>query len=71
MTESELSQEQIAVMMGMAYFTDDINSNVRDLLKRKETFAKLPGEHIRYLMEMYESINKSLHCLRDMLADCY
>ena len=66
-----LSQEQIAVIMGMAYFADGINGHVRGFLRQEETFAALSREHIRYIMEMLSSTMQSLGCLRDMLVDCY
>ena len=66
-----LSQEQIAVIMGMAYFADGINGHVRDFLQQEETVSTLSREHIRYIMEMIASTKQSLDCLRDMLVDCY
>ena len=65
------SQEQTAVIMGMAYLADGFNSHVRDFLQQEETFSTFSREDIRYIMRMVDSIDQSLRYLRNMLVNCY
>ena len=66
-----LSQEQVAVIMGMAYLADGVNGHVRELLEQVDTFSTFSREHIRYIMKMLASMEQSLHRLGEMLVDCY
>lgn len=66
-----LSQEQIAVIMGMAYLADGVNGHVREFLQQEDTFSTFSREHIRYIMKMLASMEQSLHRLGKMLVDCY
>lgn len=68
---SDISQEQIPIIMGMAIFTDGITESVKGFLKREETFSTLSREDIKYLMEMLGEIHKSLNLLRNMMVNCY
>ena len=66
-----LSQEQVAVIMGMAYLADGVNGHVREFLEQEDTFSTFSREHIRYIMKMIASMEQSLHRLGKMLVDCY
>jgi len=68
---ANLSPEQSAAIMGMAYLADEVNGHVRDFQRQEETFSTLSRENIRYIMEMLSSMQQSLGHLRDMLVDCY
>ena len=65
------SQEQIAVIMGMAYLADGVNGHVREFLEQEDTFSTFSREHIRHIMKMIASMEQSLHRLGKMLVDCY
>ena len=66
-----LSQEQIAVIMGMAYLTDEFNSHIKEIVEQEQIFSTFSRENIRYLMKMHDSMRQSLDYLRDLLVDCY
>ena len=66
-----LSQEQVAVIMGMAYLADGVNGHVREFLEQEDTFSTFSREHIRHIMKMLASMEQSLHRLGKMLVDCY
>ena len=66
-----LSQEQIAVIMGMAYLADGVNGHVREFLEQEDTFSTLSRDYIRHIMKMLGSMEQSLHRLGKMLVDCY
>ncbi len=68
---ANLSPEQSAAIMGMAYLADEVNGHVRDFLRQEETFSTLSRENIQYVMEMLSTMHESLDYLRDMLVDCY
>ena len=67
----DLSQEQIVVIMGMAYLADGVNGHVREFLEQVDTFSTFSREHIRHIMKMLASMEQSLHHLGKMLVDCY
>lgn len=69
--DDNTTQEQIPIIMGMAYFTDGITDAVRNFLHQEETFSTLSRENIRYLMRIIAEINTSFNYLRNMLVDCY
>ena len=66
-----LSQEQVAVIMGMAYLADGVNGPVREFLQKEDTFSTLSRDYIRHIMKMLSSMEQSLHRLGKMLVDCY
>jgi len=68
---ANLTPEQTAAIMDMAYLADEVNGHVRDFLRQEETFSALSRENIQYVMEMLSSMRESLNYLRDMLVDCY
>lgn len=70
MTE-EFPKEQIAAMMGMAYFADDTIAHTNDFLKQADTFAQMSRENLRDVLKMLDAINSSIQALSDVVADCY
>lgn len=68
---SDLPQEQIAAIMGLAYFTDGVTGHVRDFLQQEETFSQMTKETVMYAMEMIGEAQTAIHRLGDMLVACY
>lgn len=67
----EFPKEQIAAMMGMAYFADDTIAHTNDFLKQADTFAQMSRENLRDVLKMLDAINSSIQALSDVVADCY
>lgn len=68
---ADIPSEQAAAIMGMAYFTDGINDNVKAFLQQENIFAGMSRENIHYLLEMMEAIQKAVRVLGNMLSGCY
>ena len=67
----EYPKEQIAAMMGMAYFADGVIAHTNDFLKQADTFAQMSRENLRDVLKMLDAINSSIQILSDVVADCY
>ena len=59
-----------ALIMGMAYFTDGINNNVKAFLKREDTFRKLSRGNVWYLVKMLDTVDRSVKALDELITDC-
>ena len=59
-----------ALIMGMAYFTDGINSDVKAFLEREDTFRKLSRGNVWYLVKMLDTVNRSVKALGELVTDC-
>lgn len=70
-TTEEFPKEQIAAMMGMAYFADGVMAHTNDFLKQADTFAQMSRENLRDVLKMLDEINSSIQALSDVVADCY
>ena len=66
----EFPKEQIAAMMGMAYFADGVIAHTNDFLKQADTFAQMSRENLRDILKMLDAINHSIQSLGDVAADC-
>lgn len=71
LTAEGFPKEQIAAMMGMAYFADGVIVHTNDFLKQVDTFAQMSRENLRDVLKMLDTINSSIQALGDMVADCY
>lgn len=67
----EFPKEQIAAMMGMAYFADGVIEHTNDFLKQADTFAQMSRENLMDVLKMLDAINSSVQALGDVVADCY
>ena len=67
----EFLKEQIAAMMGMAYFVDDTIAHTNDFLKQADTFAQMSRENLRDVLKILDTINSSIQALSAVVADCY
>ena len=56
--------------MGMAYFADGINNNVKEFLEREDTFRKLSRWNVWYLVKMLDTVNRSVKALGELVTDC-
>lgn len=59
-----------ALIMGMAYFTDGINNNVKAFLKREDTFRKLSRGNVWYLVKMLDTVDRSVKMLGELVTAC-
>lgn len=59
-----------ALIMGMAYFTDGINNNVKAFLKREDTFRKLSRGNVWYLVKMLDTVDRSVKALGELVTNC-
>lgn len=71
LTAEGFQKEQIAAMMGMAYFADGVIAYANDFLKQADTFAQMSQENLRDVLKMLDAINSSIRALSDVVADCY
>ena len=71
MTAEGFQKEQIAAMMGMAYFADGVIAHTNDFLKQADTFAQMSRENLMDVLKMLDAINSSIQTLGDVVADCY
>lgn len=67
----EFPKEQIAAMMGMAYFADGVIEHTNDFLKQADTFAQMLRENLLDVLKMLDAINSSIQVLGDVVVDCY
>ena len=67
----EFPKEQIAALMGMAYFADDTIAHANDFLKQADTFAQMSRENLMDVLKMLDAINGAIGTLCDAVTDCY
>lgn len=71
LTAERFPKEQIAAMMGMAYFADGVIAHTNDFLKQVDTFAQMSRENLMDVLKMLDAINSSIQILSDMVEGCY
>ena len=71
LTAEGFPKEQIAAMMGMAYFADGVIAHTNDFLKQVDTFAQMSRENLMDVLKMLDAINSSIQILSDMVEGCY
>lgn len=71
LTVEKFPEEQVAAMMGMAYFADGVIAYTNDFLKQADTFAQMSRENLMDVLKMLDAINSSIQTLSDVVADCY
>ena len=71
LTAERFPKEQIAAMMGMAYFADGVIAHTNDFLKQVDTFAQMSRENLMDVLKMLDAMNSSIQILSDMVEGCY
>ena len=59
-----------ALIMGMAYFADGVNNNVKAFLEREDSFRKLSRGNVWYLVKMLDTVERSVKALGNLVTDC-
>lgn len=67
----QISNEQIAAMMGMACFADTTIKHTNDFLKQEDTFAQMSRENLTDILKMLDAVNGSIRALCNVITDCY
>lgn len=71
LTAEGFPKEQIAAMVGMAYFVDGVIAHTNDFLKQADTFVQMSRENLRDVLKMLDAINSSIQALADVVAERY